>query len=470
VSTLLAVTYRGHAKLAAVVGALALTIPLIAAPALADPTPTPAPALSQTPAPGQGPRLTADGKPVCAIRDLTHVPLPRTTTMPARKTGQPVVGGEALGTDGLVGPPGSPPLPTSLAATSWLVADLDTGEVLAACGAHRYGIPASVQKVLLSATVLPKLDPKTLVEITDEDVNGWGQDANASSIWMRPGEVYPVQELFLGLLLRSGNDAANALARAAGGSRGVAGTIADMNALAHGLGAWDTHAATPSGLDPYQLPAGLQDQDQVTSAYDLALIFREAFKYKDFRDYLMTPSVHLDAQPQTGREARQYETLVKFNQTYPDAIGGKTGYTELARHSFVGARQRDGRRLVASVLGAEKIPADNNGFKQAGALLDWAFTLPRGAPVGRLVAPGEADALVATKTPPRGPVVVVPSNGSRPSSLLLTAGGAAALAVLIGATSAGLIWRRRRIVGAGGPPAVEDAAEPEAAKPEDETG
>jgi D-alanyl-D-alanine carboxypeptidase (penicillin-binding protein 5/6) len=371
--------------------------------------------------------------------------------MPIHKPNLPTVGGDALTGDGLAVPSASAPLPAGLAATSWLVADLDTGEVLGACGAHRYQIPASVQKVLLAATVLPKLDPAAQVVITTEDVRGWGQQADASSIWMNPGETYSVEELFLGMMLRSGNDAANALARAAGGDRGVPGTLADMNALAHRLGALDSHAATPSGLDPHQLPPELRDDYQVTSAYDQVLIFREAFRNEDFRRYITAPHVTLSAQPHTGRAARTYESLVRFNADYPDALGGKTGFTELARHSFVGARERGGRRLVASVLGAERIPFSNNAYKQAAALMEWGFSVPRGTAVGHLVEPGEVEALVASKKPTAAPLVVVapPGSGTTPVLLMVTTG--AAVVAALGVVT--LTRRRRRLATSAAQPA-----------------
>jgi D-alanyl-D-alanine carboxypeptidase (penicillin-binding protein 5/6) len=74
---------------------------------------------------------------------------------------------------------------------------------------------------------------------------------------------------------------------------------------------------------------------------------------------------------------------------YPGAIGGKTGYTTLARHTFVGAAERNGRRLVVTLLGGEVRPL--RPWQQAAALLDWGFALPAGASVGHLVAPGEAE-------------------------------------------------------------------------------
>src|SRR5262245_36710713 len=107
---------------------------------------------------GPGANAPATGVP-CAIRDLVSIAVPTPTTELTHDPDDPTIGGKALAGNGLAVTPGSPPLPATVAAGSWLVADLDTGEVLGACGAHRMLAPASVQKVLLAAAVLPKLNP-----------------------------------------------------------------------------------------------------------------------------------------------------------------------------------------------------------------------------------------------------------------------------------------------------------------------
>jgi D-alanyl-D-alanine carboxypeptidase (penicillin-binding protein 5/6) len=372
--------------------------------------------------------------------------------MPVRKANLPVIGGESLAGDGVVVPAGSPPLP-AMEAASWLVADLDTGEVLGAQAAHRLRVPASVQKVLLALTVLPKLDPGTQVRATCEDRYGWGQSYDGSEVGIREGGIYTVEDLFLGSMIRSGNDAANALARVAGGDRGVPGTLADMNAEARRIGAWDTHAATPSGLDPYQLPDELDDDYQVTSAYDLALIFRAAFAHEDFRRYITTRTHRMPDQPQLGVSGRvismkrSLACCPGFIYDFPDALGGKTGYTYFADYTFVGAREHDGRRLVAAVLGVH----DARAYQHAGALMDWGFTLPRGVSVGHLVEPGEADAIIAAKAPSRAPLVVVSPGQRVPATIVALASAGVALLVALAATTFGLARRRRRraLAGAG---------------------
>ncbi|WP_433075302.1 D-alanyl-D-alanine carboxypeptidase family protein [Dactylosporangium sp. CA-052675] len=310
--------------------------------------------------------------------------IPPTPPSPERDPAAPVVGGARLATTGLAVPPGAP-APPSTSAMSWVVADLDTGEVLGACAPHLRRRPASVQKLLLAATVLPKLDPNQVVEATPADLD---LPADSSLVGIIAGGRYPVSTLWYGLLLQSGNDAANALARVGGGDGGVPATIAAMNAEAHRLGADDTHAVTPSGLDA---------PEQFTSAYDLALIARENLDRAAFLQYDSALTFQWPAQPPKDPKGFQIQNENKLLTEYPGAIGGKTGFTDEARHTYVGAAKRGDRRLVVTIMGAEIVPA--RAWKQGTTLLDWGFTRPAGASVGHLVTPEEAARLHAPPPP-----------------------------------------------------------------------
>jgi len=234
-----------------------------------------------------------------------------------------------------------------------------------------------VQKLLLAETVLPKLDPAQVVEITQQDLNF---EPGSSAVGLLLGGHYPVETLWLGLFLNSGNDAANVLARLGGGPAGVPGTIEAMNAEAHRLGAYDTHAVTPSGLD---------GPGQLTSAYDLALIARACFARDDFRRYDAAQRAQIPPQPPKDPTGYQIQNDNQLLYDYPGAMGGKNGFTDIARHTFVGAAERGGRRLVVALLGAEHLPV--RAWQQGAALLDWGFAVAPGVSVGRLVDPGEAD-------------------------------------------------------------------------------
>jgi D-alanyl-D-alanine carboxypeptidase (penicillin-binding protein 5/6) len=309
--------------------------------------------------------------------------LPPTPPSTIRDPGGPVIGGEQLGTAGLAVPPGTPP-PPATAATTWVVADLDSGDVVAACGAHVRRRPASVQKLLLAATALPLMPPDQVVVATAEDV---ALPSDSSAVGLLVGGLYPVSTLWYGLLLQSGNDTANALARTAGGAGGIAATVAAMNAEAYRLGAEDTHASNPHGLD---------EPDQYTSAYDLALIARVDFNREDFLRYDTLASMPWPAQPPRDPTGFQIQNENQLLRNYPGALGGKTGFTDEARHTYVGAAQRNGRRLVVTLMGAEISPFGRT-WKQASMLLDWAFAVAPTTSVGHLVTPEE---MARRRTPP----------------------------------------------------------------------
>ncbi|HEY8474441.1 MAG TPA: serine hydrolase [Natronosporangium sp.] len=375
----------------------------------------------------------------CPVADIDPPDRPTPPEPPAHRPGDREVGGERLATAGLVVPAGAPEVPgDQLSATSWLVADLDTGEVLGGCGPHEYGIPASTLKLLLAAALLDELDPDEKVEVIREDLDF---EPGSSAVGLVVGGEYTIETLWLGLLLNSGNDAANVLARLGGGDERWAGGVRLMNEHAEWLGANQTHAATPSGLD---------GPGQFTSAYDLALIARELWDREDFLRYITTERTNIPAQPHADAPGFQIQNQNDLLFNYEGALGGKTGYTDLARHSFVGAAERDGRRLVVTLLGAEVQPV--RSWQQAAALLDWGFEVPRGESVGRLVEPGELlELAAAASAPPTEAALASPqpsppvaaATGDRPVDAVLV--GTAVLVVGgIGLMAVAVATRRRR--------------------------
>ncbi|MFG1881621.1 D-alanyl-D-alanine carboxypeptidase family protein [Micromonospora sp. NPDC049102] len=414
---------------AALLAVTASAILLAAAPvtaAAADPTPVAATEAAATGAVAAGPAVRCPRTPAPAVSRP-----PRPSPPPAVPEAR-VVGGAGLATSGLVVPAGVG-APPAITATSWLVADLDSGQVLGGCGPHEYGTPASVQKLLLVATMMPRLDPTETVTVTEVDMN---IEPGSSAVGLVEGGRYTIETIWLGLLLNSGNEAANALARLGGGPDGAVGGVRAMNERAHDLGALQTHAVTPSGLD---------GKGQFTSAYDLALIARACFVQPAFRRYALTELATIPAQPAQRTKGFQIQNDDQLIYRYPGALGGKTGFTDLARHTYVGAAERNGRRLVVTLLGAE--PAPMRGWEQGAALLDWGFSLPRDAGVGRLVEPGELTATpsatpsaLAAPIPPRPAAASGPAHtGSGWLWTVVALSGATVLALL-----GGLLWHRRR--------------------------
>jgi D-alanyl-D-alanine carboxypeptidase (penicillin-binding protein 5/6) len=273
------------------------------------------------------------------------------------------------------------------------VADLGTGQVLAARDPHGRYYPASTLKTLTLLTLAHRLPATGVVTATDAD-----ERVEGTRVGLVTGGRYPVPVLFRALILGSGNDVAGALARANGGT---AVTVAEMNETARGLGAYDTVAGTPSGLDV----AG-----QTSSPYDLALIFRALLADPTTAAVLRTPRIHMPAA--AGRHGFEVDNEDPLLGGYPGDLGGKNGFTDAARHTFVTAAQRGGRRLVVSIMRSERRPVTE--YEQAARLLDWGFRVPPGtAGVGRLVEPAD---LVSTapRSSPAAPSPAPPSRAAAP--------------------------------------------------------
>jgi D-alanyl-D-alanine carboxypeptidase (penicillin-binding protein 5/6) len=270
--------------------------------------------------------------------------------------------------------PGLPPPPPVPTAT-WLVADLDTGDVLGAQAEHIPLPPASTIKMLTAVALLPTLDKAGTYTATYDDAVMEG-----SKVGLFEGGVYTVEQLFLGLFLQSGNDTAHALGQLGGGQDA---TVQKMNAVAAELGAKNTHAVNTSGLDA---PA------QVSSAYDLAVIARAGLQREDFARYVVTQRVMFP-----GKNGATYEigNNNRLLYRYPGAIGVKTGYTTHAGRTYVGAAQRDGRRLVVTFMNTKQ-----SSWEIATALLDWGFAASglMTTPLGNLSPPATPAA-----TPPPSP-------------------------------------------------------------------
>ena len=280
------------------------------------------------------------------------------------------VGGTALLQRGLIAPAGVARPPADITARSWIVVDLDTGDVVGARDPHGRYQPASILKLLTTVTLLPLLPGNRRVVVSKSSAQTEGSHAG-----LVPGGTYTIDQLFHGLLLVSGNDAAEALAAAAGGR---AKTVALMNAEAMRLGAYDTYVQTPSGLDGWQ---------QLTSAYDMALVLRAALAQPRFVAYDRIAKATLPVQKINGfGPVPLWNQNELFLTTVRGALVAKTGYTDAAQHTFVGAIRSHGHRYGVVLMRAQRWPLDQ--WQQATQLVRWASRLPAGTPaVGELAAP-----------------------------------------------------------------------------------
>jgi serine-type D-Ala-D-Ala carboxypeptidase (penicillin-binding protein 5/6) len=239
--------------------------------------------------------------------------------------------------------------PPRVSASEVAVVDDSSGLLLYGLAAHAHEAPASTTKI---ATALVTLEhAESLDTPVRVSVNGQAMAAadGSSIMGLTPGERLSIRTLLDGLLLPSGNDAAEQLAISVAESRGE--FVDWMNSLAvDELDLQDTHFMNPSGLD---------DTDHYSSAYDLAQLARRAMREDVFRQIVVAPQIRAEGYLLVG-----HNPLIG---AYPGADGVKTGSTDAAGKVLVGSAARNGHRLYAVVMHSDDIQAD------ASVLLDWAW-------------------------------------------------------------------------------------------------
>jgi D-alanyl-D-alanine carboxypeptidase (penicillin-binding protein 5/6) len=344
------------------------------------------------------------------------LPRPRATVLPELSVGGPLLASTGVVTDL---PPGVP-APPQLRDVSWVLADADSGQVLAAKAPHARLRPASTLKVLTALVLVDRVAPSRVVTASSRAAG-----ADGTRVGLVPGQPYTGRQLFQGLLMASGNDAAYALAEAGGGWEA---TLAAMNARAAQLGAHDTVAKDPSGLDA---------PGQVSSAYDLALIGRAALAVPDLRAYAVTKQVAFPGRVDPKTKKRGSYLVANHNRllyNYPGTVGLKNGYTEAAHRTYISAVSRGGRTyLLTEMYGLD------GSWRPQAAMYDWAFRYGgRARPVGTLVEPGT---VTSPPTPTLTPTTAPTVGTTGPSGVATGApGGRAAGAPAVGDAGPDLRW------------------------------
>lgn len=245
---------------------------------------------------------------------------------------------------------------SAVSAEKVLVLDAATGRALYERSADEKSLIASTTKIMTALIVCQRCNVLDRVRIPKEAVGIEG-----SSMYLREGEVLTVQELLYGLMLRSGNDAAAALAIWCGGT--MEGFAQLMNDKARELGMKNTHFVNPHGLD---------GQDHYSTARDLAVLTAYAMDDPVFAQTVGTKSVTVGERVLTNHN--------KLLWQLPGCEGVKTGYTKAAGRILVSSAARDGRRLICVTINA---PDDWNDHK---TLLERGFSDFR---VQRIVEAGE---------------------------------------------------------------------------------
>lgn len=257
---------------------------------------------------------------------------------------------------------------SAISAEKAILVDASTGRVLYEKDADSRSLIASTTKIMTALLICEQCNVLDRMQIPKEAVGIEG-----SSMYLQEGEILTIQELLYGLMLRSGNDAAVALAIYCGGT--VSGFVDLMNDKAHRLGLTGTHFENPNGLD---------SPGHYSTARDLATLSAYAMKNPIFRQTVSTKSVHVGQR-----------SLINHNKLlwqFDGADGIKTGYTKAAGRILASSAIRDGRRLICITIN------DGNDWADHSALLGDGFSqytvhkiLEKGDPVGTVeVAGGEA--------------------------------------------------------------------------------
>ncbi|SCD83941.1 D-alanyl-D-alanine carboxypeptidase (penicillin-binding protein 5/6) [Streptomyces sp. di188] len=358
-------------------------------------------------------------------------PRPAPSATPPAHTS--VVGGERLAKPGTQVnlAAGAPVLPKELSARSWIVADAESGDVLAAHNAHWRLAPASTLKMLFADTLLPKWPRTTTHRVVPSDLAGVG--AGSSMVGVKEDETYTVHDLWLGVFLPSGNDAVHVLSAMNGG---VEKTVAEMNEHAEELQALDTHAVSPDGYDA---------PGQVSSAYDLTLIARSGLQKKDFREYCSTVRAQFPGETKKNKKGKRVRGSFEIQNTnrllrgdydvpvYQGIAGVKNGNTTHAGATFTGVAERDGKVLLVTVMNPQK-KESNEVYKETARLFDWGFAAAgKVQPVGELVPPKSVEEANAAAGPSASPGQAGGTGaGSKPVASAHTGGGADGMGVALG--------------------------------------
>ncbi len=270
------------------------------------------------------------------------------------------------------------PLKLKVNAEAAILMNADTGQILYEKNARSLYYPASITKIATAAYTLQKkggeldhivtADQESIASISAEakkranyTLPAYWVEQGSNHIGIKKGEELTLRNLLYGMMLASGNDAANVIAQYTGGT--IPNFVAEMNAYLKEIGCQNT---------TFYNPHGLHHPKHQTTAYDMAILTRHALKNPTFCQIVSTVRY---TRPKTNKQ--ESTTLVQSNRLlrtgkyyYPKAIGVKTGYTSAAMKTFVAAAKQGDRTLIAVLL---KSSESNAIFTDAAKMFDVAF-------------------------------------------------------------------------------------------------
>ena len=256
------------------------------------------------------------------------------------------------------------PSDTGIESEAGIVMDADSGAVLFGQNIHVQKAPASITKILTALVVIENSSLDDTVTFSHDAVYNV-EDGSGNKNAIEEGDTLSVRDCLYLLLMRSSNQAANALAEHVGGSRD--GFVKMMNEKTAELGCENSHFANPSGLN---------DDTQLTSVYDMALIASAAYKNDTLLTISKDKSYRLPAtknNPDGVTIQPEHKLLITTDTEspnyYPYAVAGKTGYTSIAGQTLVTYAIKDDRRQIAVTMKSTQA----THYQDTIALLDFGF-------------------------------------------------------------------------------------------------
>ena len=256
------------------------------------------------------------------------------------------------------------PADTGVQSEAGIVMDMDSGAVLFAQNIHVQLPPASITKLLTALVVAENASMDEQVTFSHDAVYNV-ESGSGNKLSLEEGDVLSVKDCLSVMLLQSSNQAANALAEHVAGSREA---FADMmNEKAEALGCRESNFENPSGLN---------DESQLTSAYDMALIGAAAFSDPEILEICSAKKATLPPtknNPEGRTYSLEHKLVVTEDETseyyYPEAVAGKTGYTSIAGQTLVTYAVKDNRRQVAVTLKSTQ----KTHYSDTKTILDFGF-------------------------------------------------------------------------------------------------
>jgi serine-type D-Ala-D-Ala carboxypeptidase (penicillin-binding protein 5/6) len=239
----------------------------------------------------------------------------------------------------------------SVSAASAVLLEQKSGRILFDKDGHTKRRIASITKIMTAKLAIESGKMDQYVKVSDQATR-----AEGSSVYLKPGEKILLKDLVYGLMLRSGNDTAVAIAEYVGGS--LDGFVYLMNQKAREIGMLNTHFANPHGLDDHE--------NHYSTAYDMAILMRYAMQDKTFKEISGT-KVHKAPNP-TEDWDRVWKNKNRLLTKYKYTTGGKTGYTKRAKRTLVTTATKGDMNLIAVTLNGpddwnDHISMYESGFK-----------------------------------------------------------------------------------------------------------